>query len=298
MVERRERVIAIWLGSTGNGKNPMFNGRRQPSIDGTSRMMREYQVRICERLGVKFLGPTRHSRLNWVTRAMSGFSPWRPWRGHPRIGGFVPLPEVSGSYRSFYSITSSAIARRPGGIVSASALAVLRLTTNWNLLGCSTGSSAGFSHLENALDIAARKPISIRRVDAIAHQSAGRRILANLIHHRHRMADLKRNQLITTAVEKRFRRDRRRPNVLARYEIEGRVEFGRRAGAQDKDLFAKSVCRGLNLMNLVGGTRKAGINQNANGLRIWDQIVQQRESLGFKRRGEDVHTRGVLRWAD
>jgi hypothetical protein len=28
----------IWLGSTGNGKNPMFNGRRQPSRGGTSRM--------------------------------------------------------------------------------------------------------------------------------------------------------------------------------------------------------------------------------------------------------------------
>jgi hypothetical protein len=53
--------------------------------------------------------------------------------------------------------------------------------------------------------------------------------------------------------------------VLARYEIEGRVEFGRRAGAQDKDLLAKSVCCGLNLMNLVGGIWKAGINQNANG---------------------------------
>src|SRR5436190_23572544 len=59
-VERRERVIAIWLGSTGNGRNPMFNGRRQPSGGGTSRMMREYQVRFCERLGVKFPGPTRH----------------------------------------------------------------------------------------------------------------------------------------------------------------------------------------------------------------------------------------------
>src|SRR6516165_6691453 len=48
-----------WLGSTGNGRNPMFNGRRQPSCGGTSRMMREYQVRICERLGVKFPGSTR-----------------------------------------------------------------------------------------------------------------------------------------------------------------------------------------------------------------------------------------------
>ena len=37
----------------------MFNGRRQPSRGGTSRMTREYQVRFCERLGVKFPGPTR-----------------------------------------------------------------------------------------------------------------------------------------------------------------------------------------------------------------------------------------------
>ena len=48
-----------WLGSTGNGRNSKFNGRRQPSCGGTSRMTRECQVRICEPLGVKFPGPTR-----------------------------------------------------------------------------------------------------------------------------------------------------------------------------------------------------------------------------------------------
>src|SRR5262249_53056079 len=51
-----------WRGSTGNGRNPMFNGRRQPSCGGTSRMTRECHVRFCERLGVQFPGPTRHSR--------------------------------------------------------------------------------------------------------------------------------------------------------------------------------------------------------------------------------------------
>ena len=61
LVERRGRVIAIWLGSTGNGRNLTCNGRRQPSHGGTSRMMREHQVRICERLGVQFPGPTRQA---------------------------------------------------------------------------------------------------------------------------------------------------------------------------------------------------------------------------------------------
>ena len=30
-VERREQVIAVEIGSTGNGRSPIFNGRRQPS---------------------------------------------------------------------------------------------------------------------------------------------------------------------------------------------------------------------------------------------------------------------------
>ena len=38
-------------------------GRRQPSLSGTSRMRRESHVRICERLGVKFPGPTRRRAI-------------------------------------------------------------------------------------------------------------------------------------------------------------------------------------------------------------------------------------------
>jgi hypothetical protein len=34
---------------------------RQRSCDGTGRMTRECQIRICEGLGVKFPGPTRHN---------------------------------------------------------------------------------------------------------------------------------------------------------------------------------------------------------------------------------------------
>src|SRR3954449_13152200 len=62
-VERREQVIAVAIGSTGNGMSPICNGRRQPSCAGTSRMMREYQVRICERLRVQFPGPTRQANV-------------------------------------------------------------------------------------------------------------------------------------------------------------------------------------------------------------------------------------------
>src|SRR4030088_321838 len=74
-VERRGWVIAFEIGSTGNGRNPIFNGRRQPSCGGTSRMTRECQVRICERLGGKFPGPTRQTR---PSRAIGDMSPIPP----------------------------------------------------------------------------------------------------------------------------------------------------------------------------------------------------------------------------
>src|SRR5271169_1008064 len=51
------------VGSTGSGRNLIINGRRQPSHGGTSRMMREYHVRICEGLGVQLPGSTRRPRL-------------------------------------------------------------------------------------------------------------------------------------------------------------------------------------------------------------------------------------------
>jgi hypothetical protein len=76
LVERREQAIAIWIGSTGNGRNPIVNGRRQPSCDGTSRMNREVHVRICERLGVKCPGPTRR----WRKLTEISYRPLIPWQ--------------------------------------------------------------------------------------------------------------------------------------------------------------------------------------------------------------------------
>jgi hypothetical protein len=60
-VEGREQVTCIRIVRV-NGKPEELDGsdgRRQPSMGGTSRMSREAQVRICERLRVKFPGPTR-----------------------------------------------------------------------------------------------------------------------------------------------------------------------------------------------------------------------------------------------
>src|SRR5262249_40603448 len=67
-----------------------------------------------------------------------------------RVHGDRPsrrAPEQRDELATLHSITSSARADSAGGISRRSALAVLRLITNSNLVGCCTGRSAGFAPL-------------------------------------------------------------------------------------------------------------------------------------------------------
>src|SRR6516162_5566961 len=64
----------VW--STGNRTSRVVRPKAAAFVGGTSRVSRETHARICERLGVKFPGPTRHVR---------GECPWsRHDRGSPR----------------------------------------------------------------------------------------------------------------------------------------------------------------------------------------------------------------------
>jgi len=79
--ERRERVAGIGIVRV-NGQPEELDGpdgRRQPSIGGTSRISREAYVRICERLGVKLPGATRRSAGD--RRPYADQQPFRPTTG-------------------------------------------------------------------------------------------------------------------------------------------------------------------------------------------------------------------------
>ena len=59
-VEGREQVTRIGIVRVNGEPEELdgSDGRRQPSGGGTSRVSREAQARICERLGVQLPGPT------------------------------------------------------------------------------------------------------------------------------------------------------------------------------------------------------------------------------------------------
>jgi hypothetical protein len=58
--------------------------------------------------------------------------------------GLAP-PSLISDIADLYSITLSARTNNAGGTVTPIALAVLRLITSSNLVGCSTGTSAGLT---------------------------------------------------------------------------------------------------------------------------------------------------------
>jgi hypothetical protein len=95
--------------------------------------------------------PTPFNRWNdrcGSNSAVSGFlrhGCFTPETGHWLARLARPKSANSGHRFAIYSITSSASSRNASGIDSPNALAVLRLTRSANVVGCTTGKSAGFS---------------------------------------------------------------------------------------------------------------------------------------------------------
>jgi len=83
-----------------------------------------------------------------------------------------------------YSITSSASNCIEVGTSMPSAMAVLRLITNSNFVGCKTGTLAAFSPLRMRPSIDAHLVERIQQASAVAHQPTSSGEFANVIHRR------------------------------------------------------------------------------------------------------------------
>src|SRR5262249_3311756 len=107
--------------------------------DSPAQLLQSLQECRVAGLRLRIVRGVRHEHTN----APHPLALLRARRERPRSRAAEPRDEVA----SPHSITSSPKERRPAGILRPSVLAVFRFITNSNLLGCSTGKSAGFAPL-------------------------------------------------------------------------------------------------------------------------------------------------------
>jgi hypothetical protein len=120
---------------------------------GTIRRIIDFTKGVCWLFCNRIAGCTAHPRSATGQRRRSSPRPQCPQL--PPIAGIrlipndrrlVPKGDLSRCNRfAAYSITSSARSMSDNGTSTPIALAVLRLITNSNFVGCSTGRSAGFA---------------------------------------------------------------------------------------------------------------------------------------------------------
>src|SRR5262249_40137918 len=127
---------------------------------------------------------------------------------------------------SHHSITSSARASSVGGTSRPRALAVVRLMTRSNLVGCSTGMSAGLAPRKILLNVAAPKnPIVGSLADCCARAASGHDAAAtpsSLMNARRFITRSPRRRAVGLTVA---RRDQALRNLEVRHQLEsGRLQ--------------------------------------------------------------------------
>jgi hypothetical protein len=106
--------------------------------------------------------------------------------------------------------------RLDGGTVRPSASAVLRLTTNSNLVGCWTGRSAGLVALKDLSGVDADLTNRVGEARSIADQTAGRGKSTPVSDRRNSMACSQCHELVASLAEKRIGTKDERQLQLAR----------------------------------------------------------------------------------
>src|SRR5215510_14902654 len=178
-----------------------------------------------------------------------------------------------------YSINTSARASSVGGTVSPSALAVLRFIRNSNLVGCTTGKSAGFSP-ENAAGVDTGLSPSIRKARRIAHKTADFHGLAPGVNRRHGMAGRQGDDLIGICKKRNSAAHHERFSSLLNKVREGCLELAWATCIHEHAANSTSTRGSLQLTRFALGKTGVGrVAEVSDRLGCWHQFEQQVKAL-------------------
>src|ERR1700737_982134 len=108
------------------------------------------------------------------------------------------------------------MASTPGGMASPSVLAVLRLITSSNLVGCMTGRAGGFAPAMILPALNANLAICVGKVRAIANKATSRDKLAPIVNRRNFVVRRQHNDLMKTADKEWIGTDDERTAALSK----------------------------------------------------------------------------------
>ena len=175
-----------------------------------------------------------------------------------------------------HSITSSAVRlQRSCGTVRPSALAVLRLITNSNLVDCMNRQVGGLLTLENPAGVDADLAIGIGNAGPVAHQAASHDKFAQVIDRRQHIASRQRDELLSAGGQERTGTDEQRTGSALHERCKGCLDVAVVADIKNDELLPDSLRRNLQIFSLYLGFRTARVHQHANCCRLGHELAQQ-----------------------
>ena len=190
-----------------------------------------------------------------------------------------------------HSITSSASASSLSGIWRPSALAVLRLITNSNLVACITGRSAGLAPFNPSNILNAELAVGVDEVGAVAHQPTERRVHSRRVHRWNLVArrQLDDHSAMACVGEACEITDEECAGLSLGNGREGLREIGVGLHFQNHDLASERLRRGQHLACQIlenRSTSRAG--KIADRRRLGSQFEQQTEPLAHQLGTEQI----------
>jgi hypothetical protein len=169
-----------------------------------------------------------------------------------------------------------------------SAFAVLRLMTNSNVVGCTTGSFGGLGAFEDLSNVSPDLTIDSREARSIADQAPGRDELTELIDRWNAMACRQGNELLAPAREEWIGEDEERVGWLLDEGGEGGVDLSFGAGPQDSELHPGRPRRFLHGSYQAPRSRNGPVHEQGDHPGLGNQLGQKLEPFGIHHGSEEA----------
>ena len=124
---------------------------------------------------------------------------------------------------------------------------------------------------------------------SVTHQAAGRRKLAQEIHHRNRVPRRQRDEVFTMEDEHCIVGDQERTCPLLDKRCKDGIEVAFMACIEDKNFLPERASGHLHVCQLSLSLRTAWVHETGDKAHLWNQLAQHFQALCGQRSRQNIH---------